>query len=64
MYRYDADGGQTDLKPHRDGSVVSFNIALNPSTEYDGGGTFFAGLRDALKMEQVGEEGTGRAEGG
>lgn len=51
--RYDADGGQTELKPHRDGSVVSFNIALNPSSEFDGGGTYFAGLQDALRIEQV-----------
>jgi hypothetical protein len=53
-FRYDADGGQTELKPHRDGSVVSFNIALNPSEEFDGGGTYFAGLQDALRIEQVG----------
>lgn len=52
--RYDADGGQTSLKPHRDGSVLSFNIALNPSSEFDGGGTYFAGLQDALRIEQVG----------
>lgn len=51
--RYDADGGQTSLKPHRDGSVLSFNIALNPSSEFDGGGTYFAGLQDALRIEQV-----------
>lgn len=51
--RYDADGGQTELKPHRDGSVVSFNIALNPSDEFEGGGTYFAGLKDALRIEQV-----------
>lgn len=51
--RYDADGGQTQLKPHRDGSVVSFNIALNPSHEYEGGGTYFRGLDSAIKMEKV-----------
>lgn len=63
--RYDADGGQTQLKPHRDGSVVSFNVALNPSSEFDGGGTYFAGLQDALRIEQVGVflGGCWRAEG-
>lgn len=47
IVKYDAtaqDGGQTELKPHRDGSILSFNIALNPSTDYDGGGTWFASL--------------------
>jgi hypothetical protein len=29
IVKYNAAGGQTHLKPHRDGSVVSFNIALN-----------------------------------
>ena len=50
-YRYDAAGGQTQLKPHRDGSVVSFNIALNPSSEFEGGGTYFKGLESQLKGE-------------
>jgi hypothetical protein len=44
VVKYDADGGQTQLKPHRDGSVLSFNIALNPSHDYDGGGTWFSSL--------------------
>ena len=42
IVKYDAEGGQAELKPHRDGSVLSFNIALNPSDEYEGGGTWFA----------------------
>ena len=50
--KYDADGGQKLLKPHRDGSVLSFNIALNPSSEFDGGGTWFASLDDAVKIDQ------------
>ena len=29
VVKYDAAGGQTFLSPHRDGSVLSFNIALN-----------------------------------
>ena len=34
VVKYDALGGQTDLKPHRDGSVLSFNIALNPGKSW------------------------------
>lgn len=52
VVKYDAEGGQTQLKPHRDGSVLSFNIALNPASEYDGGGTWFASLDDAVKIDQ------------
>lgn len=44
VVKYDAEGGQKELKPHRDGSVVSFNLALNPSSDFDGGGTWFASL--------------------
>mmetsp|Transcript_6370 Transcript_6370/g.9010 ORF Transcript_6370/g.9010 Transcript_6370/m.9010 type:complete len:286 (+) Transcript_6370:190-1047(+) len=52
IVKYDAEGGQTELKPHRDGSVLSFNIALNPATDFDGGGTWFASLNDAVKIDQ------------
>ena len=52
VVKYDAAGGQTELKPHRDGSVISFNIALNPSADFEGGGTWFASLNDAIKIEQ------------
>jgi hypothetical protein len=52
VVKYDAVAGQKELKPHRDGSVVSFNIALNPSSEYEGGGTWFASLDDPMKIEQ------------
>ena len=51
IVKYDALGGQTELKPHRDGSVLSFNIALNPATDFDGGGTWFASLDDAVKID-------------
>ena len=51
IVKYDAAGGQTHLKPHRDGSVLSFNIALNSRTEYEGGGTWFAGLGQALPID-------------
>lgn len=52
VVKYDAAGGQKELKPHRDGSVLSFNIALNPASEFEGGGTWFASLDDAIKIEQ------------
>eukprot|EP00957_Ditylum_brightwellii_P150167 11435408-Ditylum_brightwellii.AAC.1 len=52
VVKYDALGGQTELKPHRDGSVLSFNIALNPALEFEGGGTWFASFDDAVKIDQ------------
>lgn len=54
IVKYDADGGQTQLKPHRDGSVLSFNIALNPAIDFDGGGTWFNSLNDAIRIEEGG----------
>ncbi|CAO3613186.1 unnamed protein product [Cunninghamella echinulata] len=41
---YDAENkknGQTGLAPHKDGSLISFNILINSPTDYEGGGTFF-----------------------
>lgn len=52
VVKYDAAGGQKELKPHRDGSVLSFNIALNPASDFEGGGTWFASLDDAVKIDQ------------
>lgn len=52
VVKYDAKAGQKELKPHRDGSVLSFNVALNPSDQYEGGGTWFASLDDAIRLEQ------------
>ncbi len=52
IVKYDAAGGQSELKPHRDGSVLSFNIALNPSNEFEGGGTWFNSLNDAVKIDE------------
>ena len=52
VVKYDAQGGQKELKPHRDGSVLSFNIALNQSSDFEGGGTWFASLNDAIRLEQ------------
>ena len=36
------------LEAHRDGSLLSFTILLNAPTEFEGGGTFFDGLRDVV----------------
>jgi len=52
VVKYDAEGGQTELKPHRDGSVLSFNVALNPASEFEGGGTWFDSLSNAIKIDQ------------
>jgi hypothetical protein len=52
VVKYDAASGQKELKPHRDGSVVSFNIALNPAVDFQGGGTWFASLNSAVKVDQ------------
>lgn len=52
IVKYNASGGQRELAPHRDGSVLSFNIALNERGAYAGGGTWFAGLNASLPIEQ------------
>lgn len=52
IVKYDAEGGQSELRPHRDGSVVSFNIALNKASEFDGGGTWFESLGDSIRIDQ------------
>jgi len=52
VVKYDAAGGQKELKPHRDGSVLSFNIALNPAADFEGGGTWFSSLEEPIKIEQ------------
>lgn len=40
--KYEARAGErAELPLHRDGSVLSFNILLNPAAEFTGGGTFF-----------------------
>lgn len=52
IVKYDAAGGQTMLAPHRDGSVLSFNVALNERGEYEGGGTWFAGLDQSMPIDK------------
>lgn len=36
------------LEAHRDGSLLSFTILINDPSEFEGGGTFFDGLRDVV----------------
>ena len=38
-YEVNSEGAQADLPLHQDGSLVSFNVLLNPPPEFDGGGT-------------------------
>lgn len=61
VVKYDASAGQRFLKPHRDGSgqlgsatVFSFNVALNSSDEYEGGGTYFRRLEGNGTAESAG----------
>ena len=52
VVKYDAANGQKALAKHRDGSVLSFNIALNERCEYVGGGTWFEGLGQSIPIDQ------------
>jgi hypothetical protein len=44
LVRYDADAGQVELGFHRDGLLLTANIALNDQEEYTGGGTIIEAL--------------------
>ncbi|CAM9268182.1 unnamed protein product [Discosporangium mesarthrocarpum] len=46
-----APGGQP---VHRDNSLVSINIALNPEDEYEGGGTWMEPLQETIRIQQGG----------
>jgi len=52
IVKYDVKGGQAELKPHRDGSVLSFNIALNSADDFEGGGTWFDSCDDPIKIDE------------
>ena len=51
-YEVDGNGAQADLPLHQDGSLVSFNILLNPATDFEGGGTFFEATATTYLIEQ------------
>lgn len=51
LVKYTAMGGTKHIPVHRDYSTHSLTIALNPSTEYAGGGTYFCELGQSLRPE-------------
>jgi len=53
LVRYDANR-QASLPVHTDQSLLSFTIALNDPTKYEGGGTFFRGLGRAIDAPAAG----------
>ena len=54
VVKYDAESadGQTDLGIHRDGSVITVNIALNEPWSYSGGGTWMQTLNKTVRLPQ------------
>ena len=53
LVRY-AAGSQASLPTHTDQSLLSFTIALNDPSEYEGGGTWFRGLGRAIDAPAAG----------
>ena len=53
LVRYDATA-QASLPTHTDQSLLSFTIALNDPSEYEGGGTYFRGLDRAVDAPAAG----------
>ena len=55
--RYDGstDGAQRELEAHRDGSLLSFSIALTEPCSFAGGGTRFVGDGRVLRPERAGD---------
>jgi len=49
--KYDSQK-QRELKLHRDGVLVSFNILLNVHSEFEGGGTYFQHLDEVMSIER------------
>lgn len=52
ILKYNATAGESRLGTHRDGSLVTFTIALNRGNAYEGGGLFVEELRRVFKMER------------
>lgn len=50
VVKYDAADGHVELGMHRDGLLVTANIALNNLDEYEGGGTIIEGLMEPIRL--------------
>ncbi|KAK1746150.1 hypothetical protein QTG54_002757 [Skeletonema marinoi] len=50
VVKYDAADGHVELGMHRDGLLVTANIALNDLDEYEGGGTIIEGLKEPIRL--------------
>jgi len=48
VVKYDASEGRVELGLHRDGLLITANIALNDWNDYEGGGTYVEGLSDFM----------------
>ena len=55
--RYDADtdGAQRELEAHRDGSLLSFSVAMTSPDEFEGGGTRFVGADRVMRPGAAGD---------
>ena len=52
VIKYQAQGAQAHVAEHRDSSFLSFNVLLNPASDFDGGGTHFADLGRTVYLAQ------------
>ena len=52
IYIYIYIGQQADLALHRDGSLLSFNVLLNPVSDFKGGGTYIKPLNQTFQIKQ------------
>ncbi len=50
VVKYDATDGHVELGMHRDGLLVTANIALNDLDEYEGGGTIIEGVKEPVRL--------------
>jgi hypothetical protein len=58
VVKYNASSGQTQLKNHRDGGLISINIALNSQEDFSGGGTaLFCNSSDSSEQVALMERG-------
>lgn len=54
VIKYDAASRRT-LEMHRDASILTAVVALNPASVYEGGGTYFACLGKTLRLDFAGD---------